>query len=289
MRAVRFCLVAATVLLSVSHVHADQITDLVSFSGSGTDVLTGGDAHSGSSTVSATVDFQYDSTLHKLLINITNSTAQNQLIGNDDALTQLAFNLKSPLSLTNGSASGETATYSKLGNGNLVFTPSGSIASESSQWGGGPLVAVPSESQFTPLKADNYAVTSFTDSLLTTGLKSYTSFNGTGIGSGSNYGVIPAVSGPAASDNFIGNNPYTYGTVYIAFTVSGPVTASDISGINFVFGTADPPNAIIPGSTVNPFISAPEPASLTLLASCLVIGGGFGIARRPRASRLRRN
>jgi hypothetical protein len=288
MRAIAFFLVAVALLPSAARVHADQITDLVTYAGSGTDVLTGGDAHSGSSTVSASVDFQYDSTTHQLLINITNTTLQSQLIGNDDALTQLAFNLKSPLSLTNGSAAGETATYSKLSNGNLVFTPSGSVASENSQWGGGPLVAVPSESAFTPLKADNYAVTSFTDSLLTTGLVSYTSFNGSGIGSGSNYGVIPAVSGPAASDNFIGNNPYTYGTVYIAFSVSGAVTASDISNVYFVFGTADPPNAIV-SSTVDNSIVTPEPASVTLLASCLFSCGGLGIARRRRASLLNRD
>jgi hypothetical protein len=286
MRALSCFVVAAILLLGIAQVHADTITDLGTFSGAGTDVLTGGDANSGSSTVSASVDFQYDSTSHQLLINITNTTAQSQLIGNDDALTQLAFNLKSPLSLTNGSASGETATYSKLGNGSLVFTPSGSIASENSQWGGGPLVAVPSESQFTPLKADNYAVTSFTDSLLTTGLKSYTSFNGAGIGSGSNYGVIPAVSGPAASDNFIGNNPYTYGTIYIAFNVSGPVTASEISNVNFVFGTADPPNAIIPGTDITPFI-APQPGFFTLLASCFVVCGGIRFVRRGRTGQQR--
>jgi hypothetical protein len=279
MRAVAFFVIALAALSSAARVHADQITDLGTFAGSGTDVLTGGDGHSGSSTVSASVDFQYDSTSHQLLINITNTTAQNQLIGNDDALTQLAFNLKSPLSLTNGSASGETATYSKQSNGNLVFTPSGSIASENSQWGGGPLAAVPSESAFTPLKADNYAVTSFTDSLLTTGLKSYTSFSGTGIGSGSNYGVVPAVSGPAASDNFIGNNPYTYGTIYIAFDVSAAVTASDLSSVYFVFGTADPPNAIVAASSVNPFISSPEPGSLTLLASCFAVCGLGGLRR----------
>lgn len=283
MRAIKLLLFAAAVVFGAARVHADQITDLGTYVGSGTDVLTGGDAHSGSSTVSASVDFLYDSTSHQLLINITNTTAQSQLIGNDDAITQLAFKLQSPLSLTNGSASGETATYS-----NLAFTPSGSITSENSQWGGGPLVAVPSESAFTPLKADNYAVTSFTDSLLTTGLVSYTSFNGSGIGSGSNYGVIPAVSGPADSDNFIGNNPYTYGTVYIAFSVSGPVTASEISNVNFIFGTADPPNAIIPGGFVeNPDVT-PEPASCTLLATSFLAFGGIGIARRGRASRSNR-
>jgi hypothetical protein len=281
---------AVLMLLGSTRLLADQITNLGTWSGSGTDTLNGSDTPPGSlkgvqSTVSASATFFYDSTTKQLILQLSNTTTQSQLMGHDDAVTEMAFSLNTGLSLSNGQASGKTATFN-TSPAPGTFTPSSTATNLNADWGGGPLVAVPntnSEPAFKPLVQDNdnYAVTSFTDELLTTGNKSYTSFSGSSLGV--NYSLIPAVSAPADSDNFIGFSPYTYGTVTIGFSVNGPVTASDISGINFLFGTWDPP-AVISATAytppVNPNLATPEPSSLSLGLFAVVVGGTWLRVRR---------
>jgi len=136
---------------------------------------------------------------------------------------------------------------------------------------------VPSESAFQVLKPDNNLVTTLTGELLNAQGHSFANFNGGALGNTTNYGLIPSVNAPEDADNFIGNNPYVTGTLEIAFNVSGPVTAADLSNVYFLFGAADPPNAIIPGT-----LMTPEPASVTLLVSGFLAFGGFGLYRRRR-------
>jgi len=276
--------VAAAMFWGVSAAHADTVNLLGTYSGSGTDILTGADGsgqNGKSSTVSATAVFSYDVTTGQLLIQLSNTTTQANLLGNDDSLTQIAFKLTSSLNVSNGSASGELATYVNGSPGTFTqatpANPTGTSAvNENADWGGGVLDGSGDPAEFTLLSAagDNVAVTSLTDELTTTGGKSFKSFAGSSLDNTTAYGVIPTVSGPAASGNFIGNNPYTYGTVNLAFAVSGPVTASDISGINFIFGASDPPNAIVPGSPV-PLPSAAS-SGLVLLGGM----GGFRLLRK---------
>jgi hypothetical protein len=272
-------------------VHADTVNVLEIFAGSGTDTLTGGDGPPSGlkgeqSTVSAQVTFSYDVTTSQLVIDITNTTAQNQLLGNDDALTQMAFRLTPGLTLGAGSASGQTATWMNTGGaGTFSATNTNPPPNLGADWGGGGTNGVvPSETEYQLLSNahDNALVTSFTDDLLNTSGHSFTSFTGAGLGSGTNYGVIPQVSGPVNADNFSGNNPYTWGMVEIKMAVSGPVTAADISGINFIFGAADTagvgPNAIVPGSPV------PLPSVAPTCAVLLSGVAGFGFFRKRAAS-----
>ncbi len=256
---------------------ADTINFLVTYSGSGTDKLTGSDGTSNglSSTVSATATFSYDVTTSQLLIALSNTTLQANLLGHNDTLTQIAFRLSPSLSVTGGSAMGQVDTWAGPGAGTFSLFQAASPNNENAQWGGGVLTGYGAPAEFTLLSGanDNVAVTSLTDELLTTG-GSFKSFAGSSLDNLTNYGVIPAVTGPAVADNFIGFNRYTYGTVYLALNVTGgAVTAGDLSGINFIFGDSDPPNAIVPGTVV------PEPATMFLGGLGLIV---FGVAARRR-------
>jgi len=196
----------------------------------------------GSQTVAGTAVFTLSG--NQLTINLTNNTTASNMQSTADLLTALEFNLAGGLSLSNGSATGQTVSV----NSDLTLTTPGSSQTLNQGWGGGNLTGNP----------DEYAAAAGLN------IGSGKSFNGTGL-DGADYGLIPAITAVGNKDGFPQSGPYTYNTVTLTFTVTGSGSlASDLSNVKFLYGTT--PDASVGGAVV------PEPTSLAgilvVLSAC---------------------
>ena len=201
----------------------------------------------GSQTVNGKAVFTLSS--NQLTIDLTNETTASNMNSTAELLTGLEFNLAGSLSLSNGSATGETVDV----NSDLTLTTPSSMQNLDQGWGGGNLGGNP----------DEYAAAAGLN------LGSGKSFNGTNL-DGADYALIPAITAVANADGFTQHSPYTYGSVTLTFTVTGTGTlASDLSNVTFLFGTT--PDAT-PAGTITTIV--PEPTSLAgiLLALSACVG-----------------
>jgi len=89
-------------------------------------------------------------------------------------------------------------------------------------------------------------------------------------------GSVGDTSYPNANSSIAGNsphNPFVQSTGHFVLSIAGVTDATDISGVEFSFGTTAGDN--VPGV---PPVAAPEPSSLMLLGSGLI---GFALRRKP--------
>lgn len=244
--------------------HADTVTTLATYDGTGKD-----SGSFPSKTVSAQAVMQFDSTTDQLLIQLSNTTSAANMVGSQDLLTAMTFNLASSSGLTlgAGSASGKTAGISGVNLTNIAGP-----VNLNSDWGGGKQHSYGNS-------ANAYvsaAALNFNDG---------ESFNGKPL-NGSNYGVIPAISAVGAKGDFAENAPFTYGTVDIDFNLSGKGTlvAGDLSDVNFIFGGCGGGFNQIDVTGIDPPLPASAPLPNSGASSLALFGlvAGFGILRKRR-------
>jgi PEP-CTERM motif len=262
-------------------VHADNITILATFAGSGSD-SAGAD-----NTVAAQGVFKYDSTTNQLLVAVTNDTAASQMLSTHDLLTAVGFDLTGVTldnagvgvadTTSDASASGIEADVGYPNGGTTVVTKLNGGAVENLGAGWGAAEINPS-TEF----GDNYVATvaaafGISNALVNSDLLDTTA-----------YGIIPAIANVQQQDSFNTHPDFTFGTLNLAFDIAtGVPSSNEISNVQFFFGqwggidqgtyTAGDFNGYASGSPA----PVPEPGSLGLMA----LGGMVLLAKRRKKPR----